>query len=536
MKLSLRKDEVKAFTDQERLFCHANRMEDGHVVVPRVMGLAETGKTEIRDLQPGSFCEGSQNLETVIGMEIHVELKTLSKMFCACSTQFGARPNENTCPICMGMPGTWPVLNREAVRLALRAGRALNCEVNRVSRFDRKNYTYPDLPKGCQITQFDLPLCENGHLDIDNQEKHLRIGIERIHLEEDAGKLIHPENRPVTLVDYNRAGVPLIEIVTHPEAISPRQAVAFLKELKRILEYTEVSDCRMEQGSLRCDVNLSVRRSGEKQLGTKVEIKNLNSFKEIQRALEWEQQRQQGLLKSNRPDLIRSETRRWDDKKGMSFPMRMKNGSQQYSICPDPDLPPLDLRDEELQPFLEESLPELPRQKRARFSSRYGLSIYEANVLTESKFLAEYYEEVVDYGIQPKEASNWILAELLRLWKHTNQPIAPVDSSRLAELIKLVEEGTISRSIGKEILDELVITNKRPQLIVEERGLNQVSDRAEIESLIQDVLDEHQGVVEDYRKGKIKAAGYLMGQIMKAGCGKVNPQIAKELLQKMLAE
>lgn len=550
MESGLRSDETKKFTNQEALFHNSKLMKDGHVAVPRVMGLPEAGKAEILDLHTDSLWESGHNkdFETVIGLEIHVELKTLSKMFCACSTQFGARPNENTCPICMGMPGAFPMLNQEAVRLALRAGSALNCEINRISRFDKKNYSYPDLPKGYQITQSELPLCENGYLEIeleDNKKREInnsfsekqrkRIGIARIHLEEDAGKLIHPKGQPVTLVDYNRAGIPLIEIVTHPEVISPKQGVDFLKELKLILEYLEVSDCRMEQGSLRCDVNVSLRRRGEKALGTRVEIKNLNSFKEIQKALEWEEQRQWKLLQLDQSDQILPETRRWDDKKGKTIPMRLKVGSLQYYISPEPDLPPLDLGANEIVSFMEESLFELPEQKRTRFSCQYGLNRYEINILTESKFLAEYYEEVVGCGVQPKEAVNWILTELLRIWKHTSQPFAPVDSRRLAELIKMVETGKISRNIGKEILGELVVTDKTPQLIVEQRGLTQVSNRAGIESLIQDVLNQHQDAVKDYKSGNTKVVGYLMGQIMKAGRGRLDPKVVRERLETILS-
>ena len=491
------------------------------------------------------------SFETVIGLEIHVELKTLTKIFCSCSTEFGAPPNSNTCPICLGMPGVLPSLNQQAVRLALRAGRALNCKINTVSRFDRKNYFYPDLPKGYQITQFDLPLCEKGYLVIETQHSdsedtlqkgtgnifvekpRKRIEIDRIHLEEDAGKLIHPESKSVSLVDYNRAGIPLIEIVTRPAAISPETAVSFLKQLKSIMEYTEVSDCRMEQGSLRCDVNVSVRKIGEK-LGTKVEIKNLNSFKEIQKALEYEQVRQQKLIQSGRADEIISETRRWDNVKAITVPMRIKGGSQHYYISPEPDLPPLDLSDKELITFMDEALPELPMEKRNRFISQYELSRYEADILTESRHLADYFEEVISHGIQSKEASNWILTELLRLWKHSTQSAPPIDSRRLAELIKMVEQGIISRNIGKDILWELTSTNKTPQALVEEKGLTQVSDRAEIQSLVQNVLNQHQHAVQDYKNGSTKSVGYLMGQIMKANRGKVNPKIAREILENEL--
>ncbi len=493
------------------------------------------------------------NFETIIGLEIHIELKTASKMFCTCSTQFGAPPNTNTCPICLGMPGALPKLNQEAVRLALLAGRTLNCEINRVSKFDRKSYFYPDLPKGYQITQFYLPLCQNGYLDVEldnNQETETctmlknasrkinteRVEIDRIHLEEDAGKLIHPEDQSITLVDYNRAGVPLIEIVTKPRAISPCTAVNFLKELKLIMEYTEVSDCRMDQGSLRCDVNVSVRKKGDTRLGTKVEIKNLNSFKEIQKALEWEQLRQIELFQSGRSDQIISETRRWDSAKGVTVTMRVKGDSQHYYIAPEADLPSLDLADIGLDFIKKESIPELPMEKRNRFLSQYGLGRYEANILTESKYLADYFEEVIDHGVQPNEAVKWILTEILRIWKNTAQSTAPVDAQRLADLIKIVEQGMISRNIGKEVLYELAATDKTPHAIVEHKGLTQVSDRAEIQSKIQNILTQHQDAVEDYKSGSSKVLGYFMGLIMKTYSGQVDPRIAREILEDVLGK
>jgi len=476
--------------------------------------------------------------ETIIGLEIHVELKTRSKMFCSCSTQFGAPPNTNTCPVCTGIPGTLPALNNEAVRLALRAGRALNCRINMISRFDRKNYFYPDLPKGYQITQYEVPLCENGYLEFESGEESEnemttnRVEISRIHLEEDAGKLVHPENKHVTLVDYNRAGIPLIEIVTRPKAVSPKAVVDFLKELKSVMEYTEVSDCRMEQGSLRCDVNISVRKKGEEKFGTKVEIKNINSFREIYKALEWEKHRQQELLKKGK--FIIQETRRWDQNRGISIPMRSKDEVWQYYVTPEPDLPPLDLNHEMFRSFLDEPLPELRLQKSRRFIELYGLSRYEADILTENKNLADYYEDVVRHGVNPAEASNWIIVELLRFWNILENSIVPISSKALAQLVMLVDEGKISRNTGKKVLNEMYDTGKSSIEIIEQKGLIQISSRAEIEKIVDQVLLQNKTAVEDYKQGRTKAVGFLMGQVMKAGEGKVNPGIAKDILEEKL--
>lgn len=473
--------------------------------------------------------------EIIIGLEVHVELKTKTKIFCKCSAQFGTPPNQNTCPICMGLSEAVPVLNKEAVRLAVWAGRALNCEIHKVSKFDRKHYVSPDIPKGYQITQYYMPLCEKGYLDtfIPSTKQKKRIGIARIHLEEDAGKTTYLEGESDTLIDFNRAGIPLIEIVTQPELSTSEEVVAFLKELKSILEYTEVSDCKMEQGSLRCDVNISVRKTGDKELGTKVEIKNLNSFKEIRKALEWEIKRQQDLIMLGKAEDIIQETRRWDDKKGTTVSMRIKGDDQDYQILPEPNLTALDLSSNWAINFLSESLPELPQQTRNRFLHQHGLSEYEVEVLTDSKCVADYFEDVLKHGIQPREAANWIMVELLRFWKDTDQA-SPVDSRRLADLINMVGQGVISRNVGKEVLNQLASTSKTPQAIVEQNNLTQLNDKAKILSLIQGVLEQHQDVVEDYKSGSTKAAGYLMGQIMKASGGNVNPNIAREILEKEL--
>ncbi|MGI6707376.1 MAG: Asp-tRNA(Asn)/Glu-tRNA(Gln) amidotransferase subunit GatB [Clostridia bacterium] len=478
--------------------------------------------------------------ETIIGLEIHVELKTKSKIFCSCSTRFGDEPNANTCPGCLSIPGTLPVLNEEAVMLATRAGRALHCDISMVSKFDRKNYFYPDLPKAYQISQYDLPICRNGYIDIvtdskDKGRESKRIRINRIHLEEDAGKLIHLEDEPLTLVDYNRAGVPLIEIVTEPDIRSPEEAVAFLKALKSILEYTEVSDCRMEQGSLRCDVNISVRRRSQKEFGTKVEIKNMNSFKEIQKALEKEEKRQQELYSFGEEDKIIQETRKWDSSKGKTVSMRSKEDAHDYRYFPEADLLPVVLDDNLIQK-IDAELPELPGQKKARFLEQYGLSEYETDILVGNKALAHYFEEVVGLGIRPKEAANWILVELLRVLKDEEGEDIPVKSEYLARLIKIIEEGKISRSAGKEVFDELATTDKTPEAIIEGKGLSQISGTEELEKIVQEAIDKNPAAVEEYKQGNAKVVTFLMGQVMKATRGKANPNIARSILEKTLAK
>lgn len=472
--------------------------------------------------------------ETVIGLEIHVELNTKSKIFCSCSTKFGERPNENTCPICTGLPGTLPVLNEEVVKLAIRAGKALHCEINTVNKFDRKNYFYPDLPKAYQISQFDLPICDKGYIDIETELGPKRINLTRIHLEEDAGKLIHLEGEPVTLVDYNRTGVPLIEIVSDPDMRSPEEAVEFLRTLKSILEYTEVSDCRMEQGSLRCDANISIREMGQKEYNTRVEIKNLNSFKEIQKALQKEEKRQKELYSFGEGHKIRQETRKWDSSKGKTVPMRSKEEAHDYRYFPEPDLLPV-IIDKDTIIGIEKELPELPEQKKDRFLKEYMLSKYEIDILVGNKALADYFEELMDLGIRPKDASNWILGELLRVLKDEEGDEIPVRSEHLATLIKLINEGKISHTAGKEVFDQLAATDKTPEEIIEEKSLVQISGTDELEKIIKEIIEENTGAVEDFRNGKPKAIGFLMGQIMKASKGKANPKSAKDILENMLA-
>lgn len=471
--------------------------------------------------------------ETVIGLEIHVELHTKSKIFCSCSTEFGGKPNENTCPICTGLPGTLPVLNEEVVNLAVRAGKALNCTINNINKFDRKNYFYPDLPKAYQISQFDVPICEGGYLDINANGEEKRINLTRIHLEEDAGKLIHMENEPITLVDYNRAGVPLIEIVSEPDMRSPEEAVEFLKTLKSILEYVEVSDCRMEQGSLRCDANISLRPVGQKELNTKVEIKNMNSFKEILKALQKEEKRQRELYSFGEEHKIKQETRKWDSAKGKTVPMRSKEDAHDYRYFPEPDLTPVIIENKKIDE-IKEKLPELPAEKKKRFLEKYKLSEKEINIVTENKGIANYLEEVIAFDIEPKKAANWIIGEIFRILKEKETEEIPVEAKHLAGLIKIIDEGKISHTAGKEVFEELANTNKAPQEIIEEKGLTQISKEDELEEIAMEIISANPQAVEDFKNGKAQAIGFLMGQIMKATKGKANPKLAKDILQEKL--
>ncbi len=472
-------------------------------------------------------------LETVIGLEIHVELNTKSKIFCSCSTKFGSKPNENTCPVCLGLPGTLPSLNEEAVRLAVKAGCALNCSVNTVSSFDRKNYFYPDLPKGYQITQQRLPICQHGYIDIEADNEIKRIRIKRIHMEEDAGKLIHAEGKPITLVDYNRAGVPLIEIVTEPDIRRPEEAVEFLKRLKATLEYIEASDCRMEQGSFRCDVNISVRKYGSQDFGTKVEIKNLNSFKEIYKALQDEERRQKDLYFRGEESKIVQETRKWDNSKEKTVPMRSKEDADNYRYFPEADLFSL-LVDERVIKSIKESLPELPYERMQRFLKEYMLSENEVEILVGKKHIADYFEDLVGKGIDPQTGANWILVEVLRALKGGEDNAFPISTDHLASLIKTVKKGVISRTAGREVFDEIVATGKTPEQVIEEKGLAQISDTSELKKIIVNVINDNSKAVEEYKKGKEKALTFLMGQTMKESRGKANPSLARILLKDLL--
>lgn len=478
----------------------------------------------------------TQQYETVIGIEVHVELKTNTKIFCCSTTEFGGDPNHHTCPVCLGLPGTLPVLNKKVVEYAVRAGLALNCQIANFSKFDRKNYYYPDLPKNYQISQYDLPIAEHGYLDVEVDGQTKRIGITRLHMEEDAGKLVHQGNivtTPYSLVDYNRTGVPLIEIVSEPDMRSPEEARAYVEKLKAIVQYTGVSDCRMEEGSLRCDVNISVRPVGQKEFGTKAEIKNLNSFRALQRAVAFEVERQIGVLESG--DRVIQETRTWDEARGITVSMRSKEEAHDYRYFPDPDLVPLVLDNQWIE-FVRESLPELPDQRQARYVAEYGLPTYDASILTLTKEMSDYFEEVIKHYDKPKVASNWMMGELSRLLNVNGLEITqcPIQPKQLAELLGLIDKGTISGKIAKTVFEEMFATGKDAETVVKEKGLVQISDEGAIAAVVDQVLEANPKSVEDYKAGKTQAIGFLVGQVMKATKGKANPEMVNKLLREKL--
>ncbi|MDP4178181.1 MAG: Asp-tRNA(Asn)/Glu-tRNA(Gln) amidotransferase subunit GatB [Bacillota bacterium] len=475
--------------------------------------------------------------ETVIGLEIHAELNTKSKIFCSCSTKFGSKPNANTCPICLGIPGTLPVLNEEVVRLAVKAGTALNCKINKLNKMDRKNYFYPDLPKAYQTSQYDLPMCSGGYVEFEYEGDKKKVRLNRIHIEEDAGKLVHLEEEEVSLIDYNRVGVPLAEIVTEPDMRSPQEAVQFLRTLKAILEYSDISDCKMEQGSLRCDANISIRKVGSDVLNTKVEIKNINSFKELQKALEKEEKRQRELYSFGEEYKIKQETRRWDSGKGKTVPMRSKEDAHDYRYFPEPDLAPIIVYDEQIEE-VKNSLPEMPDKKEIRFINEYGISQNEAEIIVDDKALAIYFEETLGFGASPKATANWILGDILRLLKDKELDTSeiPVKPEDLFKLMKMIDEGKISNTVGKEVFEEMFKTDRNADAIVAEKGLTQISSTDELEKIIEDIFEKNPQSISDYAAGKTQSAGFLMGQVMKATKSKANPKVAKELIEKKLKE
>lgn len=465
--------------------------------------------------------------DTVIGLEVHAELLTKTKIFCSCTTEFGGDPNTHTCPVCLGLPGTLPVLNKSVVEYCIRAGLALDCEISKFSKLDRKNYFYPDLPKAYQISQYDLPLCKGGHITLESGKK---IRIHRIHIEEDAGKLLHSEDGDeYSLVDYNRVGVPLIEIVSEPDVSSAEEAVEYLEKLKGILEYTDVSDCKMQEGSLRCDVNISLKPEGSDKLGTKTELKNMNSFKALYRAINHEVERQEIQLEEGKK--IIQETRRWDESKQKTLPMRTKEQAHDYRYFPDPDLVPIEVGDEYVS-RIKETLPELPVQKRQKFINVYGLPEYDAGIITNSKYLADFFEATNRHYYNPKMASNFIMGELMRLIKEKDLEYKDisVNPEHLGDLLKLIDEGKISVSIGKKVFETMFNTGKSPDTIVKEQGLIQISDESELLKLVHQVIVDNQKSVEDYLSGKEKAIGFLVGQIMRLSKGKANPQIVNKLI------
>jgi aspartyl-tRNA(Asn)/glutamyl-tRNA(Gln) amidotransferase subunit B len=471
--------------------------------------------------------------EAVIGLEIHAQLLTKTKIFCGCSTEFGAPPNTHTCPVCLGMPGVLPVLNRKVVDYTLRMSLATNCTVAHESRFARKNYFYPDLPKGYQISQYELPIAEHGHVFIHVNGERKRVGITRIHMEEDAGKLTHHPNLPISAVDFNRTGVPLIEIVSEPDMRSPQEAGAYLRQLRAVLRYLEICDGNMEEGSFRCDANVSIRPSGTDTLGTRVELKNMNSFRHVENALTYEIERQKVSIEDGR-ELVQ-ETRLWDEDKGVTVSMRGKEEAHDYRYFPDPDLLPLVI-DEAWIDEVRATLPELPDEKRARFVEAYGIPSYDAEVLTSSRALADYFEACVKQFPEAKTVSNWVMGSILATLKTENKTIeeSPVSPEGLAELLRLIDSGVISGKIAKTVFDDMVSTGKAPETIVEEKGLVQVTDTDAISEIVNQVLSEHEKEVTDYKGGKTKLFGFFVGQVMKATRGKANPKIVNEILKEKL--
>lgn len=475
--------------------------------------------------------------EAVIGLEVHTELQTKTKIFCSCRTSFGADPNTNVCPVCLGLPGVLPVLNKKVLEYAVRAGLALNCEISRFSKFDRKNYYYPDLPKNFQTSQFDLPICEHGYLDVEVEGEKRRIRITRAHMEEDAGKLVHHgtsiTDSDYSLVDYNRTGTPLLEIVSEPDMRSAKEAVAYMEKMRAILQYVGISDCRMEEGSLRCDANVSVRPVGQKELGTKTEIKNINSFKGVERAIEYEAMRQAELLEDG--GKVVQETRTWDEKEGVTKSMRTKEEANDYRYFPEPDLVPFTVSDEYIE-NIRKSLPELPDARKERYMKEFGLSSEDAVFMTNDKDTADYFEAAVAADADPKAAVNWLMGEFASQLSTEGIEIAkaPVSAENLAGLLKLISKGTISGKIAKKVFATMWKEGGNPEEIVKAQGLVQISDTAELSKLVDEVVGKNPKAVEDFKAGKKKAVGALVGQIMKATKGKANPRVINELLNKKL--
>ena len=468
--------------------------------------------------------------EVVIGLEVHAELSTKTKIYCGCTTEFGGDPNTHCCPVCTGMPGALPVLNEKVVEYAVKAGLAVGAQITRNSKRDRKNYFYPDTPRAYQISQFDLPLCVGGGFDItlkDGTTKHL--GITRIHIEDDAGKLNHDTYTGGTLVDLNRAGVPLIEIVSEPDMRSAEEAVAYVEKLKGILEYIGVSDCKMQEGSLRADVNLSLRPVGQEKFGTRTETKNLNSFRAIEHAINFEIQRQKEVLESGGE--VYQETRRWDDAEGQGYVMRSKEDADDYRYFPEPDLMPIKLSDEYIN-NIKDNLPELPESRKARYMADLNLPEYDAGIITSSKALSDFFEEASKECGNPKAVSNWIMTDIIRIAREQDVDYKdlPFTAQRFASLIKLIDGGTISNSIGKKVFEEMIESNKEPEEIVKEKGLMQISDESAIKEVVDRVVAANPQSIADYKAGKDRALGFLVGQCMKELKGKGNPQIINKLV------
>ncbi len=477
----------------------------------------------------------SKEYETVIGLEVHVELATKTKIFCGCSTAFGGAPNSHTCPVCTGMPGSLPVLNKQVVEYAMAVGLATNCDITKDCKFDRKNYFYPDNPQNYQISQLYLPICRNGKVEIETEDGNKKfIGIHEIHMEEDAGKLVHDEWEDCSIVDFNRSGVPLIEIVSEPDMRSAEEVIAYLDKLRLIIQYLGASDCKLQEGSMRADVNLSVREAGRTTFGTRTEMKNLNSFKAIARAIENEKNRQIDLIEAG--EKVIQETRRWDDTKEYSYAMRSKEDAQDYRYFPDPDLVPVHISDEWIE-RVKAAQPELRTEKLARYQSEFELPAYDAEILTGTKKLADIFEATTEICGKPKKVSNWLMGETMRLLKEKNMEPEDIRFSpvHLADLIGLVDEGTINSSVAKEVFEIIFDEDIDPKQYVEEKGLKTVNDAGALRETIEKIVNDNPKSVEDFHNGKEKAMGFLVGQTMKAMKGKANPAMVNEILRELLS-
>ena len=474
-----------------------------------------------------------KNYETVIGLEVHVELATKTKIFCACSTEFGGAPNTHTCPVCTGQPGSLPVLNKQVVEYAVAVGLATNCTITQYSKFDRKNYFYPDNPQNYQISQLYLPICRNGHVEIETASGKKNVRIHEIHMEEDAGKLVHDEWEDVSIVDYNRSGVPLIEIVSEPDMRSSEEVIAYLETLRQTIQYLGASDCKLNEGSMRADVNISVREVGSPKFGTRTEMKNLNSFKAIAHAIEGERERQIELLEMGRK--VVQETRRWDDNKESSHAMRSKEDAQDYRYFPEPDLVPIVVSDEWIAE-IKKKQPELRPQRLARYEKEYDIPEYDAKILTESKHMADVFEATTKICNKPKKVSNWLMGETMRLLKEKDMDPEDISFSplNLAKLIELVDAGTINSSVAKDVFEKIFADDIDPEKYVEDKGLKSMNDEGELKATIQGILDANPQSVADYRSGKEKALAFLVGQTMRATKGKANPAIVNKILKELL--
>lgn len=472
--------------------------------------------------------------EIVMGLEVHTELATKTKIFCGCSTEFGGEPNTHVCEICSGMPGTLPLLNKRVVEFAIRTGVATNCTITQNNKFDRKNYFYPDLPKAYQISQLYLPICRNGYIEVNTKDgEKKKIGIHEIHMEEDAGKLIHDEFEDCTLVDYNRCGVPLLEIVSEPDFRSAEEVIDYLSKLRAILQYTGVSDCKMQEGSLRADVNLSVRPKGQAEFGTRTEMKNLNSFHAIERAIAYEAQRQIELIEDG--EKVVQETRRWDDNKGYSYAMRSKEDAQDYKYFPEPDLPPIEISDEQIEE-IKSTMPELPEEKRERYLNELGLPEYDTGIITGDIALVKFFESTLEKCDSPKDVANWIMGEVMKLLNDSatlteNNPLKP---EALAAVINMVKSNKINRGTGKKVLEKVFTDSVDPEKYVEENNLAQVTDLSALRPIIEQVIAENEKSVSEYKAGKTQAMGYIMGQAMRALKGKAPAQEVQKILKEIL--